>query len=46
MLSYRFGNTTIDYTVQYIKGKKDVSLSVCLKEGVKLIAQKGSVPES
>jgi predicted metal-dependent hydrolase len=41
MYSFRYGTTTIDYSVEYIKGKKDVSLSVCLSEGVKLIAPEG-----
>lgn len=41
MQSFRYGNTTINYTVEYIKEKKDVSLSVCLTEGVKLVAPEG-----
>jgi predicted metal-dependent hydrolase len=41
MQSFQFGNTTIDYSVEYIKGKKDVSLSVCLTEGVKLVVPHG-----
>ncbi|KAA9023569.1 M48 family metallopeptidase [Niallia endozanthoxylica] len=41
MHKLQYGNTTIDYSVEYIKGKKDVSLSVCLAEGVKLVAPEG-----
>jgi predicted metal-dependent hydrolase len=41
MHSFQYGNTTIDYSVDYIKGKKDVSLSVCLTEGVKLVVPHG-----
>jgi predicted metal-dependent hydrolase len=41
MRSFQYGTTTIDYSVEYIKGKKDVSLSVCLTEGVKLVVPKG-----
>jgi predicted metal-dependent hydrolase len=45
MKSYQYGTTTIDYTVEYIKGKKDVSLSVCLTEGIKLVVPEGLEPE-
>jgi hypothetical protein len=41
MQSFQYGNTTINYSVHYIKGKKDVSLSVCLSEGVKLVVPHG-----
>ncbi|MGF6950099.1 putative metal-dependent hydrolase [Neobacillus sp. B4I6] len=41
MQSFQYGKTKIDYSVEYIKGKKDVSLSVCLSEGVKLVAPEG-----
>ena len=41
MQSYRYGTTTIDYSVEYIKDKKDVSISVCIAEGVKLVAPEG-----
>ncbi|MEH6995884.1 SprT family zinc-dependent metalloprotease [Neobacillus drentensis] len=41
MHSFQYGTTTIDYSVEYIKGKKDVSLSVCLTEGVKLGVPEG-----
>lgn len=41
MYSFQYGKTTIDYSVEYLKGKKDVSLSVCLTEGVKLVAPEG-----
>ncbi|TCN18948.1 hypothetical protein EV146_11835 [Mesobacillus foraminis] len=32
MQSFKYGNTIIDYSVEYIKGKKDVLLSVCLTD--------------
>lgn len=41
MQSFQYGTTTIDYSVEYKKGKKDVTLSVCLAEGVKLVAPEG-----
>jgi predicted metal-dependent hydrolase len=41
MLSFQYGTTTIDYSIEYRKDKKDVSLSVCLAEGVKVIAPEG-----
>jgi predicted metal-dependent hydrolase len=41
MQSFRYGTTTIDFSIEYIKDKKDVSLSVCLAEGVKVIAPEG-----
>lgn len=41
MNSFQYGNTTIGYSVDYIKGKKDVSLSVCITEGVKIVVPHG-----
>lgn len=41
MFSFQYGTSTIDYSVEYKKGKKDISLSVCLNEGVKLIVPEG-----
>jgi predicted metal-dependent hydrolase len=41
MHSFQYGKTTIDYSIAYKKGKKDVSLSVCLTQGVQLIAPEG-----
>lgn len=41
MQSFKYGTTTIHYSVEYTKEKKDISLSVCLNEGVKLIVPEG-----
>lgn len=41
MYSFQYGTSTIDYSIEYKKDKKDVSLSVCLNEGVKLVAPEG-----
>lgn len=38
MQSFQYGTTTFNYSVEYIQDKKDVSISVCLKE---LIAPAG-----
>jgi predicted metal-dependent hydrolase len=38
MHSFQYGMTTIEYSIEYKKGKSDVTLSVCLAEGVKLVA--------
>jgi predicted metal-dependent hydrolase len=41
MLSFQYGTTTIDYSIEYKKDKKDVSLSVSLYEGVIVAAPEG-----
>ncbi|WML26279.1 SprT family zinc-dependent metalloprotease [Neobacillus sp. OS1-33] len=41
MQNFKYGTTTIDFSIEYKKDKKDVSLSVCLNEGVKLVAPEG-----
>lgn len=41
MHSFQYGTTTINYSVAYKKDKKDVSLSVCLNDGVQLVAPEG-----